>query len=340
MKKAKCSLPAIYALVLCLLIIGFASGCRENKPQSPSLPVGEADVALLSELIRKNPQNDSLVFLRAKLFMAENILDSAIADLQKAISLNGKNPDYYSLWSEASLLANDSKTALHALDTALSVLPDHVQLLQEKVRLQLILRQYMEGMATLDHLFLIDPQNAYGYYLAGHIFIESGDTGRAVNSYQKAVDIDPELRQAWIQLGDVLSHMKNPICIRYYDNALRIDSSDIETRHNKAYALQMLGRIEEAIAQYRDNISRDSSYELSYYNLGILYKNRDSLTQAIEMLSGSIALNPEEASTWYARGECHAKLKNKPAALEDFKKASALRPEETRYKKAIDEMSR
>ncbi len=324
----------IPALLICF------QGCSEKQKETNPLPAGEADVSLLSEMIRKDPQNDSLYFIRAKKYLSENVLDSAISDIRQAISLNGKNPDYFAFWSEASLLANDSKNALHALDTALGIIPDNRKLLQDKVRLQLILRQYMEGMATLDHLFLVDPQNAYGYYLAGHIFIESGDTGRAVNSYQKAVDLDPELREAWIQLGDVLSYMKNPICIRYYDNALRLDSNDVETGHNKAYALQMLGRIEEAVAQYKQNIRRDSTYELSYYNLGILYKNRDSFPQAIEMLNTSILLNPEEASTWFARGECHAQLKNKTAAQEDFKKASALRPEELRYKKAWEQMSK
>lgn len=56
-------------------------------------------------------------------------------------------------------------------------------------------------MTVLDKLFVRDPQNSKAYLLAGQIFYEMGDTGRAVNAYQKAVDFNPDLREAWIRLG-------------------------------------------------------------------------------------------------------------------------------------------
>jgi len=321
------------------LILLFCVFACKNKTQEVQTAISPTeDINALSLQIAQNPNSDSLYLLRAKLYMLNTQQDSAIADLRRAIFIQPKNATYYSLLSENLMLNNDSKNAIQIIDSGLLVLPNDIQLIQDKIRLQLILTQYMEAMATLDLLFLLDPQNAYGYYLAGHVFIESGDTGRAVNSYQKAVDFDPELTVAWIQLGDVLSHMKNPISIKYYDNAIKLNPEDIETRHNKAYALQNLGRIQDAILQYKENILVDSTYELSYYNLGILYKNIDSINESIQMLSKSILLNPEEAYTYYTRGECYLKINDKMAAKKDFEKALSLRPEENDFKKALEKL--
>lgn len=327
----------IYTCCLAILALMFTN-CQSKRKNSPSRQENLSDIQYLNEVIQKYPQTDSLYFHRAQFYMLNSNLDSAISDLRKAISLNNKNPDYFITLSETQLLANNSRAALSILDSALSVLPDQLKILESKARLQLILRQYMEAMATLDHLFLIDPLNAYGYYISGHIFIESGDTGRAINSYQKSVDLDPEQKQAWIQLGDLLSHMKNPLAVKYYDNAIRIDSTDIEVFHNKAFALQNIGKMTEAIQQYKENIKRNNQYELSYYNLGILYKNMDSTQNAIEMLGKSIELNPQESYTYFARGECYKKLKQNDKARNDFMKAMEINPEESDFKKALESL--
>src|SRR6185436_13726466 len=147
-----------------------------------------------------------------------------------------------------------------------------------------------------------DPQNANAYYLAGHIFYEMGDTGRAMNSYQKAVDINPDLREAWIRLGDVLTELKNPKAISYYDNAIHMDTLDPETWHNKAYALNVLGKRDASLKLYKEICIRFPKYEPAFFNLGMLYKQMDSLSQAIEQFTISIQINPNEPTSYYQRG--------------------------------------
>ncbi|MBK9270967.1 MAG: tetratricopeptide repeat protein [Saprospiraceae bacterium] len=326
----------LYSLLFFLILLN--SQCNKSKVENKPLEITANDLSGISKLIENNPNNDSFYILRANLYMLASLHDSAVADIRTAIRIDPENDSHYTLLAENYLLANESKKAIEILDSALLLFPNKIEIIQEKIRLQIILRQYMEAMASLDHLFMLDPQNAYGYYLAGHVFIESEDTGRAVNSYQKAVDLDPELRVGWVQLGDLLSHMNNPLGIQYYNNALRLDSSDLETRHNKAFALQNLGRTDEAIAQYKSNIVADSSFELSYYNLGILYKNLDSLPQAIKMLSRSIELNPEEAYTYFARAECYQKRNEIENARKDYEKAIGLNPEEIEFRKALKKL--
>ena len=128
------------------------------------------------------------------------------------------------------------------------------------------------------------------------------------------------------------------LCIEYYDNALKLDSNDIETLHNKAFALQSLDRQKEAIQQYLSNVKSFPEYELSYYNLGLYYQSLDSIDQAITYLTHSIRLNPNEPTTYYQRGKCYLTLKNKIKAKIDFEQALRINPDYVEVKNELAQL--
>lgn len=303
--------------------------CKEKSRIEPEavLPV-DTSLDALNQKIEKNPDNDSLYYLRAKILSEQESFDSAITDLKKAISIDStKKPVYYHFLSDLYLMNVDSKAALRVMEKALILFPNDIGTLLKSARLKLILKQHMAALATLDKIFMRDPQNSPAYYLAGHVFYEMGDTGRAVNSYQKAVDMDPDLREGWIRLGDILTELHNPKAIAYYDNAIRMDTLDADTWHSKAYALEMLGDRNRAMLLYKEMCLRFPSFEPAFFNLGMLYKKMDSLQQAITHFDISVRINPAEPSSYYQRGMCNLKLGNSTQAKEDFATALRLDPE-------------
>lgn len=331
----------IIATVFTFLLLIALLGCKNKVEQNTSL-INQADPTLdqFNQWIENNPDNDSLYFKRAGYFIKSESYDSAIEDLKKAISIDStNNPKYYHLLSDAYLLNVDSKSAMQWMERALNYFPNDYETILKSARLKLILKQHMSALATLDKLFMRDPQNASGYYLAGHIFYEMGDTGRAVNSYQKAVDINPDLREAWIRLGDVLTELKNPKAISYYDNAIRMDSLDEETWHNKAYALNELGKTHESLKLYKEICMRFPSYEPAYFNLGMLYKSMDSIPQAIEHFAISVQINPSEPTSYYQRGLCYLKSGEKPKAKQDFETALKLDDQFEEARTALNKLS-
>jgi tetratricopeptide (TPR) repeat protein len=152
------------------------------------------------------------------------------------------------------------------------------------------------------------------------------------------VDLNPEFVEGWIQLGDIMTTMRNPLAIQYYKNAIRLDSNNIETLHNYAYSLQIFGKEQEAINQYLINIQKRPDYELSLYNLGIMYQKKDSCEKAIDYLSRAIALNSKEASSYYYRARCYTKINQADKASEDLKTALNLYPEYYEARKMLSEL--
>jgi tetratricopeptide (TPR) repeat protein len=316
-------------------------GCKNNVENKSSL-INQTDPTIeqFNQWIENNPDNDSLYYRRASYYMKSESYDSAISDLKKALSIDSTNkPQYYHLISDAYLMNVNSKASMQWMEKALNYFPNDYETILKSARLKLILKQHMSALATLDKLFMRDPQNASGYYLAGHIFYEMGDTGRAVNSYQKAVDINPDLREAWIRLGDVLTELKNPKAISYYDNAIRMDSTDEETWHNKAFALNVLGKTHESLKLYKEICIRFPSYEPAYFNLGMLYKNMDSIPQAIEHFTISVQINPSEPTSYYQRGLCYIKSGDKAKAKMDFETAVKLDDKFDEARAALNKLS-
>lgn len=280
--------------------------------------------------IEKSPENDSLWYRKGIFLIQHQSVDTGIKALEKAIQIKRK-PEYYFSLSDAYLLAIESQKAESVIDSVNYYFPNNIDALLKKARIQLVLKKHMNALATLDYIFTLDPENADANYLAGHVFFEQGDTGRAIKSYQRSVDLNPEFVNGWIQLGDIMLSLKNRRAIDYYKNAIRLDSNNFETRHNLAYAMQSFGQFIEAKDLYRLNTIKHPEYELSFYNLGLILQKEDSCQLAVEFLSRAIQINSKEASSYLNRAKCFYQLGSKIRAIEDLKKALQIYPE---YKEA------
>ena len=94
------------------------------------------------------------------------------------------------------------------------------------------------------------------------------------------------------------------------------------------------------IAMYKKICTRFSDYEPAFYNIGIIYANKDSIAKAIEHFTISIGMSPMEASSYYQRGLCYEKQKKRVEAKADFSKATALEPEWKEAKEALQRINK
>ena len=53
------------------------------------------------------------------------------------------------------------------------------------------------------------------------MYKERGDTARAINSFQNAVDEDPYYIDAYRHLANLLDNMGSPLAVQYFDNVLQ-----------------------------------------------------------------------------------------------------------------------
>jgi tetratricopeptide (TPR) repeat protein len=331
-------------LPLCGLLFFIFIYCKnEQKPTAPNPPQIDPELAALNVLLEKNPNDDSLLFRRASVFYKLEGYDEALKDLSLAIQLDSMQPYYYHLMADVLLdyaRPNDSRRAIDVLKTAVAKFPDHTHTLLKLSEFQLIVRQHGDALITLDKILKRDPQNAEAFYMAGRVALDKGDTLAAVASLQKSVKIDATNEDAWIFLGRIFSNRNNPTAVQYFDNALRLDSSNLEAREFKGVFYKRRGEFDKAFEIYRDIVARNPDYSNAYFDMGVIYLELDSLSKAYDNFDIAVKTDPLFVKAYYYRGLCAELQGNLDAALADYKQANGMSPDYPDAKEARERLEK
>ena len=76
---------------------------------------------------------------------------------------------------------------------------------------------------------------------------------------------------------------------RYYDRALAIDPSDVDTLDSKGFALYNLGRTDEAIGLFDKVLTINSNDTDALVNKGLALDDLDRSEEAIQVLRQSLS---------------------------------------------------
>jgi len=323
---------AIAALALVALAVWLLIPKKEtaNVSQRTQDHQGDPELAQLTAQLEKDPNNDTLLYLRAATYYKLDAFDEALADLEKAMKRDSMQPAYYHLLADVLLdysRPNDSRRAIEVLKLAAERFPDRISTLLKLSEFQLIVRKHNDALATLDKVLQRDPQNAEAFYMAGRVALDKGDTTNAVASLQKSVKVDADNADAWFFLGRIFSLRNNAVALQYFDNALRVDSTYLEAQEFKGVFYKRTGQFEKAFAVYRDLLLRDPDYANAYFDMGAIYLELDSFSKAYDNFNIATKVDPIFVKAYLYRGIASEKLGNKEAALADYKQASGMSPD-------------
>ena len=229
-------MSALFAVLLT------ACGNQEDTGKEASVMTNDDPaIAKVSQEIEKNSNDPTLFAARAGLYYEKEGYDEAIADLQKALEMDSTNVLYLHLLADVYLDYYKSREALATMRRAAELYPERIPTLLKLSEFQLILKRHEESMRTIDQILRLEPQNPDAYLMFGMNFKELGDTIRAINSFQKSVELDSDMIDAWINLGQLHAAIGSRLAERFFDNAITIAPKNIEALHAKADFLQDQG---------------------------------------------------------------------------------------------------
>ena len=242
-----------------LLLCCFLWACK-NEPKPVVDPQAGQDPQLvkLNALVENDPGNDSLLYRRAAVYYQLDAYDEAIRDLSEAIRIDSMQPAYYHLLGDALLdyaRPGDSKRAVDVMELAAQRFPERFATLLKLSEFQLIIRQHSDALKTIDHILQRDPQNAEAFFMAGRVALDKGDTTNAIASLRKSTQFDAAHLDAWMFLGRIFVNRDNPTAIQYFDNVLRLDSTNLEAREYKGIFYKRTGDFDKAFDVYKDIVS-------------------------------------------------------------------------------------
>ncbi len=146
-------LPALLSYVGCS-----NNGSVENMSNEEILKV-------LDVKIHKHPKDDKLLYDRAKIYMQMNRINEAIADLTRAVSLNGKEYDYHMLLGDAYFANGDVEHSYKSLQDALNLKPNSQEAYLKLGEIAYYSRDYDRAMDNLSKVTAKDPQNRTALFM-------------------------------------------------------------------------------------------------------------------------------------------------------------------------------
>ena len=332
-------LPGILFLTALSVLYSCKQKQQEEKksvPQATSTIEPEADQ--LTKEINANPKNADAYYRRAKIYVGQKKFKLASTDIGQAVQLDSLNVNYLLVQADVMFSSMMFPQAVETFKKCIALNPKNTEVFLKLAELHLYIKKYGESIQYANDALKIDKHIGKAYFIKGFVYKETGDTVRAMSSFQTCVEQEPDNYDAYMQLGILYGAKKNKLAPQYYANALRLKPKSIETLYDRGLFYQDNNELNKAIEDYTAILQIDPNYKDAHYNLGYIHlvylKVYD---QAIKHFTDAIRCDQFFVQAWYNRGLCYESLGNIAAAAEDFKQALKIYPT---YKLAIKALKR
>jgi tetratricopeptide (TPR) repeat protein len=214
--------------------------------------------------IENNPQYAEAWYNRGMAFQEQAKKDKAIKDFERAIEIN---PQYAEAWRGKGLslfLMSKYDEAIKACDMAIEINPQYAKAWWDRGFLLKILKRNTEASAALakakelGFLGYSDEgtdSEAYAWKRKGSTFWGEGRLDKAIEAFDKAIEINPQYAEAWKTKGHVLRHQgKQEEAIKAYERAIETKGQYAE-RYAEAWgakglSLYLMRKYDDAIKAY------------------------------------------------------------------------------------------
>lgn len=328
-------------LFLVLIIVGAISCTEETaktKHPTPTIVEEKLDdsLAWINSQIIENPNIPEMYMAKARYFLRKDNLRSSMEEVDRAISLDSTNINYHIFKGDAYYDAKAMVDAKNVFIKASGMDETNIHVNIKLAWISLIAGQHESCFVYANKALKNDQFLAEPYYLKGLAYKELGNFKFAVSNFRTASEQDNDYIEAWLQLGYMYDAAEDTLAGAFYENALRIDSNNLDALYAFAVHLQTWGLAEEAIQQYQHILRVDDNYHDAYYNLGYVYlemlQENDS---AIKYYDKVLALNPYNFKGYYNRGLAFERSDLLPQARNDFEETLKLKPDFTPAAKAM-----
>lgn len=174
---------------------------------------------------------------------------------------------------------------------------------------------------------------AYIHHLKGTIRIAQGRLVDAEHEFRRSIDINSTNNKALLDLALLLSNQgrykESKLLLR---NATSTENKSTSVRMNLASLHESLGETDSAIFQYNKVIQADSMNPWPYLSLGKIYAEQLEISKAIANYSLFISLDTTSAEVYYRRAVLYTDQKKWNEALNDWNKTLSINESADSYR--------
>lgn len=203
---------------------------------------------VFEELIRYYPNFDNAYLGRARMNLVAADTTAALADIEKALSINRNALNAYIMRADISINSNgDFERALADIDEAIKLQPRLAGLYINRAYIRYKLDSYNGAMADYDYALTLEPLNATALFNRGLLLTEVSANDLALEDFNRVLELEPD---------------------------------DYRALYNRAMIHRAKGNTEEAIADITRVAERFPEFPGALYLRASLYRDRGQLAKA------------------------------------------------------------
>ncbi len=325
----------ILSLLFCIGLSSCGFFAKENKNASSGTGIDLPETAAINEKIAKNPKEASLYFKRG-LILHDLKKDSlALSDFQTAVNLDSTKAEYFSAVGDLLFEHKDVTGSIPWIQKAIFLNPDDPTAHLKMAKLFLFSEDYPKAFSEINVVLRTNVYNPEAYFLKGMCYKNMKDTAKAISSFQTSIQAEPRYVDAHMQLALIYDAKRDPIALKYFENAYKADSSSLEPLYGQVMFWQNQENYPEAKKVINRLVSIDRTYAKSYYNMGWMLLQEDSTEKAIRQFGIAIQEKPDYVEAYYNRGLCYEIQGNHAQAIEDYNQALTFNPDYEPSKSAL-----
>ena len=168
----------------------------------------------------------------------------------------------------------------------------------------------------------LDCNSASAYTGLGIAYFDEGHADKAIENFQKAVDLNRKSPEAHVNLANALSSTGQfDKANAEYDSANKLDSSNVKTYINWAISLSDQKEYSRADDKFQQAELLDPTQAELYFRWGISLSDRKKFADASARFTRAIELNPENDEAHNDLGVALFYQHKYPEAVDQYKKA-------------------
>src|SRR5262249_35617184 len=204
---------------------------------------------------------------------------------------------------------------------------------QYEVRFELIgayraLSDRAQAATQLDFLWDARPTDARVFYLSALLGADRDDFEAAIRDFREAVHRDPTLFGAWQDMGLAYLKLKRwPEAAEAFAELAERQPDSVDAAYLHALSLFNSSRVPEAEREVRRALRLNAGAADAHILLGVILASRvGANSEASDVLSQAVALNPNSFDAHFNLGRVQYALKDYPGAVKELRSAVGLNP--------------
>ncbi len=327
------------AFLMLLLTAGLMACNRHRKPApdaAQSIYYSQA-IRPFTQKIQADTSKAEAWFNRGAALHKMGKDSLALQDWYHAARLDSNRADFASAIGDLLFEHKDINASVGWLQRALRHNPEDPKAQLKIAKMMLFTKDYEQAFTAINTALRKDAFNPEGYYLKGMVYKELKDTAKAISSFQTALNVKPDYRDAAIQLGQIYTQQHNKLGLDYYSAAFKMDTTDVFPLYARGMYFQNKKDFAAAKEEYRHCVERDPQYADAVFAMGYILLQQDSFAKAKRQFDLVTRISPTDARAYYNRGLCSELLGDKDAAAADYRQALTF---DSHYATALEGLDR